>query len=127
MARKKKRNANGQRDHNSIANSLLTYTRNYVLSHEDRRLFHPLDDVRPAKGLSKFASQITVTPYKRNRVRPKAAPTPDVFRFNAPVKVAVCVRRKTRREVLFALKRTGKGSRRRRRRRNYYSEVSCAR
>lgn len=124
MARK--RGNSRQRDNNSIANTLLTSpTRHYILSHEDRRLYHPLDDVRPAKGLSKYASQITVTPYKRNKARPKAAPTPDVFRFNAPQKVAVCVRRKTRREVLFALKRTGKGSRRRRRRRNYYSEVSC--
>lgn len=41
-----------------------------------------------------------------------------------PNKVGICVRRRTRRQVLHALKRTGKGSRARR---HYtaYSEVHC--
>lgn len=124
MARK--RSKSRQRDNNSIANSLLTSVRTVLREIEDRRLYDPLQDARPARGLSHYASEIGIKPYKRNVVRPKAALTPDVFRFNKPVSVAICVRRKQRREVLFALKRTGKGSRRRRRRRNYYSEVSCA-
>lgn len=90
---------------------------------EDRRHYDPVGDYRRARGLSRLASAVRL---KRdsdatdhsNRLRR------DVFRFAIPEKVAICVRRKTRREVLFAERRihSGAGARRAR---NYYSDVSC--
>lgn len=50
---------------------------------------------------------------------------PTRLTYSDPRKVAVCVRRHTRREVLFALKRTGKGARAHRRKWNENSEVRC--
>ena len=44
--------------------------------------------------------------------------------FSQPKQVAVCIRRKARREVLFAKNRTGKGARSRRTR-NQWSDVKC--
>jgi len=45
--------------------------------------------------------------------------------FQKPKGVTLCVRRQRRRETLFALKRTGKGSRAPHRRRNEWSSVKC--
>lgn len=41
-----------------------------------------------------------------------------------PNKIAVCIRRKQRRQVLFATRNTGKGAKSPRRR-NYYSQIGC--
>lgn len=45
--------------------------------------------------------------------------------FQQPRGVLVCVRRKARREVLFAKRNTGRGSKSRVRRRNSFSHVRC--
>lgn len=45
--------------------------------------------------------------------------------FLQPKRVWICVRRKMRRQVLFAQNLTGKGGRQRRRRRNELSNVRC--
>lgn len=50
---------------------------------------------------------------------------PTRIRFSDPKRVAICVRRHTRREVLFALKKTGKGARAHKRKWNENSEVRC--
>lgn len=44
--------------------------------------------------------------------------------FDQPRKVLICIRRKTRKQVLFAKRRTRKGSRSRKHR-NYFSEIQC--
>lgn len=85
---------------------------------EDRRRFDPSGFFRRAQALSVLASSVRLkrrVPFNRR----------DVFKFAIPDHVAVCVRRKQRREVLHALKKTGAGARAERRRRNYLSEVSC--
>lgn len=46
------------------------------------------------------------------------------FQFDVPARVMVCVRRKVRREVMFAIGRGGGGNTRRRRR-NQESNVKC--
>lgn len=48
----------------------------------------------------------------------------DGVRFASPDTVLVCARRHRRREVLFALRKTGKGARSKRRR-NSYSNTRC--
>ncbi|AJK28318.1 hypothetical protein [Eel River basin pequenovirus] len=45
--------------------------------------------------------------------------------FADPQRTFICVRRKRRKEVMFALRKTGKGSAARKRRRNFWSRVSC--
>lgn len=87
---------------------------------EDRRHYDPLGDYRAARGLSKFASSVRL---KRKNVA-RSSDMRDVFHFAIPSKVAICVRRKTRREVLFAERRVHSGAGARRAR-NYYSDVSC--
>lgn len=87
---------------------------------EDRRSFHPDAFFRSALDT------------EGRNVNPKARHKPGPFSridfpaFDTPSRqVAVCIRRKTRREVIFAKKKRGKGARARRRRRNYYSNIRC--
>jgi len=45
--------------------------------------------------------------------------------FAQPDRTAICVRRRVRKEVLFARNRTGSGGRSKHRRRNFWSKVKC--
>lgn len=85
---------------------------------EDRRSFHP-EGVhrRPASFGPRSDGSITLS---------KSSRPADVFRFNVPERVVTCVRREMRREVLFANRKTGKGSRSRKSF-NVNSSVSCKR
>lgn len=125
---KRKRSKSRERDSNNIASSLLTRTNfTTVLSElEDRRTFHPAR-YKPVRGFFKDASVIGIAPVKGNVSKRKRGGNyvADVFKFNTPSAVGVCIRRKRRKEVLFALNRAGKGSRSRKRRRNENSDVSC--
>lgn len=92
---------------------------------EDRRTSHPLGKNRPAFALPKSAGRIVV---KDNPGRTKptypGAQTKARLSFADPTRVAICVRRKTRREVLHALKLTRKGAGSSKRLTSY-SGVSC--
>lgn len=127
MARKK-RNRSGQRDVIPIANPVAV--RNIVAGPllSDRRLFHP-DPVTPVYSPRKSQRRIVEVPNVsrsgRKAVRSSKRSRGFKFSFAVPRKVELCVRRHRRREVLFAMRRTGKGSRAVRRRRNYYSGVTC--
>lgn len=71
---------------------------------------------KPARSPSS-RSRTTLPDYLSGAFRERLA-------FALPKRVLVCVRRKQRREVLFAKKRTGRGSRSRKRF-NVYSQVRC--
>lgn len=88
---------------------------------EDRRLFHPMGPVRPA--LSFFAPASRLVPASR----PGRTAVATKVRFELPGRVALCARRGSRREVLFAKRLTRKGSGSARRNRNYWSSISCKR
>lgn len=96
----------------------------YVLNQLDGRLFNP-NKLTPSPGPTKrrFA-RLNIDP-TRNLV---GFPHPGL-RFARPDKIAVCVRRKRRREVLHALRLTNKRSRGsgggRRRNRTPWSNVKC--
>lgn len=101
---------------------------------EDRRFWYPEPLLEPARAVSRVADSFVTTvgrPASRGRGRPFSlkkyldAIPQDIFRFEKPENVAICIRRKERREVLFANRKRGKGSRQRKRRRNEYSDVSC--
>jgi len=103
---------------------------------EDRRTFHPQGPRRPAAGFFLPRHRLRI-PAPRRSVTVATAPgwgmptlpTPETFSlpyqigFQAPRQVAVCVRRKVRREVIHA--RGIAGSRVRRPRRTEYSGVTC--
>lgn len=86
-----------------------------LLQYEDRRTFHPDGRLRRVIALPQRAARI-VTKDKRNvsqqsgRSYYRPLSTKAVLAFAAPSRVAVCVRRHRRREVLFASRRTGKGA-----------------
>lgn len=83
--------------------------------YEDRRTFHPDGRLRRTIALPQSGSRIVLKDAKhvsqqsgRSYYRPLS--TKAVLAFAAPQRVAVCVRRHRRREVLFAKRRTGKGA-----------------
>lgn len=103
---------------------------------EDRRLFHFEGPNRPAllDDGTLARTHLVDRPKNRNRVKPKAfrfgpkfySQTKALVAFEEPQRVAVCIRRKARREVLFAKKRAGKGGMRKPRR-TWLSKISCRR
>jgi len=89
---------------------------------EDNRLWHPLNP-SPAKFWTGGSAKISERPRRSNRYNPFML-SGDLGFIN-PQKVIRCVRRKMRREVIFALDKQRKGSGSKRRRRNEYSSISC--
>lgn len=96
----------------------LLQLRALAKSLEDRRRFHPLGALRPVAAVSRSARRLRITP-KRAGFFPEPG-----LSFSVPREVALCVRRKERREVIFAKRKGGKGARSRRRR-NRWSDVRC--
>jgi len=124
MARGRFYRSSGLRDISTIPNRRLTalnYTTRpltFLQTIEDRRDFHPEQAARPARSFSRSVHSLAVPARRTGRL-------PIGVTFHNPNKVLVCVRRKSRREVLFALGQTGKGSALGKRRRNQYSEIQC--
>lgn len=98
---------------------------NHLRAIEDRRTYHPQKH-RSAKSLDRSHHDL-VTPVTRsgnkNKDRFAYLRLPSAVQFKAPKKVLICIRRKRRKEVLFAFKKTKGGSRRHRR--NYFSDIRC--
>lgn len=98
----------------------------HILGLRDARFFSfdsPFDDVSSPRRDQRFVVEgRNVNSDKRNVQR--SSPFSNYFKFAVPEKVTVCVRRKQRREVLFAKRKTGKGAKARRRR-NYYTAIHC--
>lgn len=89
---------------------------------EDRRAFHPdPKSQRPIAANPRSAARLKVSP---TQLRPSSPKLPSKVAFAAPTGVALCVSRKNRREVLFALNRTKKGAGSKRTR-TKWSEVKC--
>ncbi|UYL83855.1 MAG: hypothetical protein [Wigfec virus K19_159] len=91
---------------------------------QDLRRFHPAPEPfkRPAGALKRSATQLVIPADKKSTQR---ARLPSQVAFKAPPHVLVCIRRKQRKQVLFAKKLTGRGSRARKHTRNYWSSVKC--
>lgn len=124
MAKGKHRNRTGQRDLSTrsltvpvAAPPIKPVTLALI---EDRRTFHPARYLRGAQTLGgKFNAEVVARPAKLTRS------VPAHIGFRAPARVVLCVRRRQRKEVLFALRKTRKGAGARRRRRNIWSGVRC--
>lgn len=96
----------------------------------DRRQYHPLGPLRGAVSFSGGQHALRATDRKNvdrfAGLRKFPSQTKASIGFDAPVSVLVCVRRKRRKEVLFAKRKTGRGGARQRRpRRNWFSKIHC--
>lgn len=93
---------------------------------EDRRQWHPEGEFRPARAFVRSAARL-IAPQPQRIVRGRRIRlfSPSMVAFAMPRKVAICVRRKTRREVLHALRVAGGGGMRKKRRFNAYSRIHC--
>jgi len=82
---------------------------------EDRRVFKPDASVRPPASVQRSDTRLVADPFGTSLRR---------VSFANPPRVAICARRKIRREVLHALRIAG-GSGFRKRRLNFWSGVGC--
>lgn len=98
----------------------------YVRSLEDRRLNHPLPRIhRPAVASVRSATRLIAHPL-RSFTTAVGNNAPAGIRFYLPDRVAICVRRKIRREVVHALRinpKHGRGGGKRRR--TPHSGIKC--
>jgi len=94
--------------------------RRAVRAVDDRRRFDP-NIVRPAYSLGRDARRLVAKTFpvgkRDDRLSARVG-------FAVPERVAVCVRRQQRREVIHATRKNGSGGSRRRRR-NYWTDIDC--
>lgn len=89
---------------------------------EDRRLYHPERDFRPARSFFTGPRLVVRNAniwQKRNRFA-----VPSAVGFSVPRDVAICIRRKARREVIHAKRLTARGAGGSKRR-NWFSDIHC--
>lgn len=110
MARRSRRS---QRDTNVIASPLLDNRTDLLGATERslRSLFQEIEDLREyhPEGINRAARAISRSS-AREKIGKESPFTRQVKAFVEPDRVALCVRRKRRREVLFAKRKTRKGS-----------------
>nr|QJB21673.1 MAG: hypothetical protein [Microvirus sp.] len=118
---------------NNAKRSLPTYSppqyqfdlEDYLIG--DRRRFHPDQDDAPAATLDSRPHRLVVRPsHKSPPARRQLIQDniPQHVSFDTPEKVLVCVRRTRRKEVLHALRKTGKAGQKAPRR-SAFSEIHC--
>lgn len=135
MARRRRRKEPDRRDTTWIANefSLPRPSRPLVVAlpdtgplieFEDRRRWHPeMDEFRPAVVVPMSSAGLVVPTSRRRQLRARQA-VPRGLSFRTPKAVVICVRRKRRKEVMFASGRAGKRGQRKPRR-SEWSSISC--
>lgn len=101
-----------------------------LLEVQDNRAYYP-EDFRPALDIAGRPHTLQSPSPKKTKLNKdrfaslRAFPSSRV-QFTNSQNVLLCVRRKRRKEVLHALKKTGRGKRKQRRpRRSRYSSISC--
>lgn len=94
---------------------------------EDRRFWHPQGPKAPARSFRSSVHRIVEVPKKPRPVKPHKIKSfvPTSLAFDDPATL-ICVRRKVRREVMFARRKAGKRGQKRKTF-SYYSSISCKR
>lgn len=123
MSRSRRRGREG-RDTIAIANPLLffglPFTSTLLREVEDRRTFHPSGSFRPV-----FSPPSDAPIFKAARSkRPSSFPS-DALAYSIPDMTPTCIRRRRRREVIFASGKGGRRGRQRRHRRKWDSSIHC--
>ena len=102
----------------------VTRSPSYLQKLEDRRTFHPEKNYRPLSHVRNAAKLIAVDRTYSNNKRPIPSHTKARIAFADPKRIALCIRRQKRKEVLHALNKTGKIGQKKPQR-NEYSSISC--
>lgn len=141
---KSRRQQHRRENFNSFANRRLPvfhvnpvpYSSLYLRQVEDRRRFHPEGFYAPAATIGpRWSRSLVVSSLQKRPVQSSTRSSmrswlpgalPSRLRFKSPERVAVCVRRSIRREVLHAFKKTGRGGQRKPRF-SWHSQISCRR
>lgn len=94
---------------------------------EDRRAWHPeTKQIRNPGALQRSNTTLRIREDAGTaKAKTRSGPLPRTVGFEQPKGVAICVRRKVRREVLFAKNRSRKGAAAAHRRRTEWSDVKC--
>lgn len=92
---------------------------------EDRRTYHPAGKQRPARAVQKANHRLVAPSLRSTKKTHPRASVPREIAFHAPKSVLTCLRRSIRRQVVFALKKTGKGARTKKHRWSEYSGIKC--
>lgn len=100
----------------TIANVIAKQRLQNALQQTDKRFYNPTKINRPLT--------LRKTPARTNRNLLRGI-YDSPFRILDPKQTGICIRRKQRRQVIFALKRTGKGSGSKRRRYTNHSNYQC--
>lgn len=108
-----------------------TSVRSTLSEVEDRRTYHPAGISRPARSSRRFTVPIAIqvgdgtSPRSQNSpLRRGVFSSSPIQAFKYPRSVAICVRRKSRREVIHAMGFAG-GKTTKLRRRNSNSDIRC--
>lgn len=120
---KGKSGRSGTRDVLTSLPTVRSYPRTVLTAIDDRRTFDFEPATRPARLFSGSTATTTATPVAKKSERARSR-VPYQIAFSAPQETLVCIRRKQRREVLHAHKKTGKRGQRRRRW-STYSDTKC--
>lgn len=123
MAKGSKRRSGTRDDMSSLTVTLRSFPRTSLTAIDDRRSFDFEPATRPARLFTGSTATISATPVAKKTPKARAR-VPYQIAFQAPKETLVCVRRQRRKQVLHALKKTGKGGQRRPRR-GPFSEVKC--
>lgn len=97
----------------------LTRTIN-LMELEDRRYWHP-DPIRPPQTVPTRRSANRLS----RRLIHVGSINHGLVGFTDPRRIVLCARRAMRRQVMFALRKTGKGAARKHRHRNAHSNIRC--
>lgn len=90
----------------------------------DNRDYHPSPKpLRPPAAIRRVHARLL--PKNLDRFGKAIRADPFSIRFGVPRNVAICIRRRIRKEVLHALGKTGGGSSHKRKRRTQWSAVGC--
>lgn len=93
--------------------------RSVVSSLEDRRRWEP-SVTRAPRSVSREARRIVAVAPTSSEIR-RGFSFPDRVGFKVPYLVSICAKRKTRKEVMIAKRRKGRGGAKR----NVWSDVQC--
>lgn len=135
MARSRSNSKNIRRDASAIANTRRVLPLKFDFSRltelQDRRAFNPEDVYASPRSIQGTRSRIrssrvvaATAQSSPNRARMPKMRFKVTYAFQSPKRVLVCIRRRARKEVLHALKKTGRRGQRSPRF-NYYSSIRC--
>lgn len=119
-----KRRGRKGRDNISITSPLslffgLPFTSTFLREVEDRRSFYP----GSSRPVFSPPSHLPIFKAARSK-RPSSFPS-DALAFSVPDMTPTCIRRRQRREVMFASGNGGRRGKQRRHRRSRFSDVHC--